>query len=48
MNHIAIHTHKEAARFMCHLLEQEKEWIFSKLEEPKRILRFWERVIQIM
>ncbi|WP_339212277.1 nucleotidyltransferase domain-containing protein [Solibacillus sp. FSL W8-0372] len=48
MNHIGVNTHKEAAQYMCHLLEQEKEWIFSKLKEPERILKFWERVMQII
>ena len=46
MNQIGVNTHNEAAKYICHLLEQEKEWILSEIEEPERIVELWKRVMQ--
>lgn len=46
INQIGVNTHKEAAQYICQMLEQEKDWIFSKLEEPERIVELWKRVMQ--
>lgn len=48
LNKNTVDTHKEAAILISEFLKQEKEWIFSELENPEKISLFWSEVIKYL